>query len=650
MAKHPAINVKPNFVDKAIGFFAPKIALENYKARVGMAMMGGYAGASNSRPALSNWQTRAGSAEADTSPDLYNNRARSRDLVRNNAIAGGAIGQMTTNVIGTGLSVEPKPDAAFLGLNEAQVAEWINTTKREWRLFANSKDCDIQRQQNFYQLQDLVFRSRMESGDVCVITPNKARNNVYDLCLQVIEADRLSNPERKSNAGNLIDGIEVDADGAPAFYHFSDKHPGDLRQTGMKWAKVAAFGANNRRNVLHLFRKLRPGQMRGVPDFAPIIEPLKQLGRYTEAELQAAVTSGMFSMFIKMDHNAFGDLFDDAGKQSYVENAGQWDGNLDSGGRAVNLLPGEEATSPNPGRPNSEFDPFVQSILRQIGINLEIPYEVLIMHFQSSYSAARAALLSAWKTYRRWRDWMASDFCQPVYELWLEEAVAKNRIQARGFFASPLVRAAWCNAIWIGDGPGSIDPVKEVQAAKDRVELGTSTREAESILHDGIDYETKHKQLAKEKRMRDADGLTILPNTGGMPVSIADDEDELTPAEEEDLQQKKALNQTLFSLQHSMDTLAKKDTHINITTGDTHVNVPDIKVDVAPATMTITNQLPEPNVNIEASITMPPAEVTVNLPKATATHKNVSRDDNGDIATITETITYEAINHGERTL
>jgi lambda family phage portal protein len=225
-------------------------------------------------------------------------------------------------------------------------------------------------------------------------------------------------------------------------------------------------------------------------------------------------------MFVRMDHNAFLDMFDDKGQQAYVENASKWDGNLDSGGRAVNLLPGEEVESANPGRPNSEFDPFVQSILRQIGINLEIPYEVLVMHFQSSYSAARAALLAAWKTYRKWRDWMSTEFCQPVYELWLEEAVAKGRVNAPGFFASPVVREAWCGAIWIGDGPGSIDPVKEVEAANGRIDLGISTREAESVLHDGVDYETKHKQLKKEKEMRDRDGLTPQPTNGnGFPIA-----------------------------------------------------------------------------------------------------------------------------------
>jgi len=505
--------IESNMIDKALEYIAPTIAFKRRTARVALAMTGGYQGASITRAALSNWKTTAGSSEADISPDLPPLRERSRDLSRNSPVASGALGQTTTNVIGTGLSLEPKPNTNILKLTDEQAAEWAAYTKFEWALFASSKDCDITRRLNFYQLQDLIFRSRWESGDVFVLTPNKPRGNVYNLALQVIEADRVSNPNRQVNNKTLVDGIKLDEYGAPISCYISDRHPGDIRYKPTKWDEYAFFGKDNRRNVLHLYRILRPGQVRGVPEVAAIIEQLKQLGTYTNAELQAAVTSGMFSVFVKMDPDAFGDLFDKDAQKTYVEDAGKWDGSLDNGGRAVNILPGESIESANPGRPNSEFDPFVQSILRQIGMALEIPYEVLIMHFQSSYSAARAALLSAWRTYRRWRDWTATEFCQPVYELWLAEAVANGRINAPGFFADPLVRAAWCGAQWIGDGPGSIDPSKEVDAAQKRVDMTISTLEAESILHDGVDWESKFRQRSKEQKMLNEAGLNINKQT-----------------------------------------------------------------------------------------------------------------------------------------
>jgi hypothetical protein len=113
--------------------------------------------------------------------------------------------------------------------------------------------------------------------------------------------------------------------------------------------------------------------------------------------------------------------------------------------------------------------------------------------------------------------------CQPVYELWLANEVAAGRIAAPGYFTSAVVRHAWSGCQWVGDGPGSLDPSKEVAAAKERVALGISTLQAESILHDGVDWETKHAQQVKERRMRLADGLDA--SAPAEPASPTQDEE-----------------------------------------------------------------------------------------------------------------------------
>lgn len=96
-------------------------------------------------------------------------------------------------------------------------------------------------------------------------------------------------------------------------------------------------------------------------------------------------------------------MFDEASQKAIIDKASSWDGSMESG-QAVNLLPGESIEAPDPGRPNPAFDPFWTAMVRQIGMALEMPFEVLVAHFQSSYSAARAALLMAWKAFRRRRD------------------------------------------------------------------------------------------------------------------------------------------------------------------------------------------------------------------------------------------------------
>lgn len=503
---------QPNLVDRAIGYFSPRLAAERYKYRSAMAIAGGgYNAGSTSRQALRNWNPYAGDANSDAIYDLPTLRSRSRDLARNAPIGGAALNTVVSNVIGTGLSMQSNPDAKFLGWSDEQANEWKREVEAEWALWCNSFDCDASRAMNFYGLQSLALRSMLESGDVLAITPSIKRNGPYSLAVQIIEADRLINKDRQANSVNKIEGVTIDSNGSATKYDISKQHPGAIQRSGLEWIEIEAYGKNGRRNVLHLFDKRRPGQVRGVPFLSPVIEHLKQLARYSEAELQAAVVSAALAIFVKMDAEAFSSLFDGETSSEYIKSAKRWDGSvptdMDGHGKAVNLLPGESVEVPSLGRPNANYDPFFLSMLKQIGPALEIPFEVLVKHFSSSYSASRAALLDFWRIVRVRRDFMATHFCEPIKELWFEEAVSLGRIQAPGFFSDARIRQAYTSVAWIGDSPGSIDPEKEVNAAKERISLGISTREKESIAYDGGDWEANHTQLAKEQDMRKSDGL-----------------------------------------------------------------------------------------------------------------------------------------------
>lgn len=503
-----------NLIERAIAGVSPKWGFRRLQAKNMLALAGGYSGASKSRASLRDWTPAANDAVSDLNLDLPDLRARSRDLSRNSMLGCGAIKSVVSHAIGTGLSYQSRIDGGFLGLSDEAAAAWQDDVERRFKLFAESSNCDITRTQNLYGMQALALTSILESGDLLALLVNANRQNwPYTLALQLVEADRVCNPDFKQDTDSCVAGIDFDASGAPVSYNVAVYHPGSISHRGkQKWRKVPAFGAQSgRRNALHPFFRTRPGQVRGVPFLAPVIEALKQLSRYTEAELQAAVINGVFAVFMKMDPAGFDELFDED-KKAYLDHASGYDGklnfaNVDNGGKVVNLLPGEEPVPVAPGRPNPAFEPFFKAIAAQIGAALEIPFEVLIKHFSSSYSASRGAMLDAWRFFMRMRDFIASEFCQPVFEQWLDEEVAAGRIAAAGYFADPLVRKAWCSSEWVGDGPGSIDPLKEVNAAEKRIEIGISTTAAESILHDGKDWEAKHRQRAREVKLRREAGL-----------------------------------------------------------------------------------------------------------------------------------------------
>lgn len=501
-------------LDSMIAWASPEKALKRAHARRKLQILNsgyGQHGASYSKKSLMGWITSGKSADEDICDNLPTLRNRSRDLFMGTPIATSALKTIRTGVVTSGLMLLPTPDFEFLGMTEDEAEQLRANILREWELWAETQDCDAARMCTFYQLQSLTLLSALMSGDVFVTMPVLPRTgSVYDLRVSLVEADRVCDPEPKKLDRNIVEGVEIDKYGAPVAYWIAKNHPGatprtvsDVRQ---EWKRVPAFGATSgRRNVLHIMGDMeRPGQRRGVPLLAPVMEALKQLGRYTDAELMAAVVSGMYTVFIKSTtpEMPLGGMFPedvevDADPNSYEL------GN----GAIVSLGENESIETANPGRPNTAFDGFVQSICRQIGAALEIPHELLLKEFTASYSASRAALLEAFKVYKRLRENFTASFCQPIYAEWLAEAVAKGRVDAPGFFDDPAIRAAYCRADWVPDSHGQLDPLKEVNAAKVRVDEGFSTREREAAELTGMRFNTIVNQRAKEEERRKAAGL-----------------------------------------------------------------------------------------------------------------------------------------------
>jgi lambda family phage portal protein len=506
---------------------APTWAMRRQVARSGARLLN-YArhGASRTKKSLVGWVTDRNGPDADVVSNLDTLRERSRDLCQGEGLAIGALRTVRTNEVGPGLRLNAQIDAGFLGLTPEQAQAWEEQVEREWCLWADSKACDAARRSTFGELQALARLSQLMSGDVFALLPAVPRpGDRYELKVQLIEADRCCDPAMMPPGVDLYGGVEIGQYGEPIAYWFTDTHPGDRFTSGrlrmvpqQKWRRIPAFGEmTGRPLVLHLMESERPGQRRGVPLLAPVIEKLKQLSRYTDAELMAAVVSGMFTVAITSDtpQSPLGPVMPTAqqvdpsggtGDAHETENSYQL-GN----GAILGLAPGEKAEALNPSRPNAGFDPFVIALCRQIGAGIGLPYELLVMQFTASYSASRAALLEAWKRFTVGRAWLAVNFCRPVYESWLEESVAAGYINAPGFFDDPLIRAAWCGAEWIGPTQGQLDPTKEVEAAKMRVEEGFSTRTRETRELTGGDWWDFQRLRAREEQARRDGGL--LPDT-----------------------------------------------------------------------------------------------------------------------------------------
>lgn len=497
-------------------------------------------GASRTLRSLSRWIAHIGSAQADL--PIHERRTltdRSRDAYRNHLVARAALTRCRTNIVGTGLMCRPSVDAAMLGLSEEAAEDLNQQIRSHFEPWAeNPIECDIEMTSDFYGLQGLTLISAMLSGDVFANTPFDMRPAaVYGLKVQLIEADRISNPDDAQDTDTVKDGIKY-VGAAPVGCYVCNTHPGDATTVAglvKRWDYYPFIGeTTGRRRFLHVWNdKDRPGAVRGYPYLAPILEPLKQLDRYANAEIAAAVVSAMFTVFIKKESekvDAAGNqvgAFDD-GTNSDTETGDPVQGiappPINLGNAAVvDLAEGESIESANPTRPNANFDPFFMAMLRQIGAALEIPVDELMLSYQSSYSAARAAMLQAWRFYtlRRWA--LTTQFCQPIYGLWMDEEVATGRISLPGY-GDPMKRRAYSRALWIGPARGSMDENKEAQAAGKRIEIGVSNESIETAAMTGEDWSAVNAGRAREIAKKKANGTWV--DQGPAPVAATAPTDE----------------------------------------------------------------------------------------------------------------------------
>ena len=523
---------KMNLLDRAIAAVSPVRAVRRAAARTALEFVNsGYGnyGANLTKKSMRGWMYHGGSPKEDIEDNLNVLRQRSRDAYMGIPTASAALKTMRTNVVAGGLMPSPQIDADYLQLTNEQAEALQAQILREFALWADTPVCDADRVDNFYKLQQLAFLSYLMNGDAFALLPMKEQpGQPYSLRVRVIEADRVCSPDsydrlvpcevKGHRVHSIVQGVETDADGMVIAYWICNQHPLSSlsNQAGaLEWTRVEAYGSSGRPNVLHVMNRERAGQRRGVPILAPVLEALKQLGRYTEAEITAAVISAMFTVFIQSATVQNGKPIGEALPPEQLIDA-QDQGTIELGnGAIVALNPGETVEFAKPEHPNSGYDAFFNAMVKEIGAALEIPPEVLEKQFTQNFSSARGSLNEFWRTCGMQRDWFSDDFCQPVYEAWLAEAVARGRIKAPGFFGDPAIRKAYADCKWNGPSRTALNPSQEVEAAIKRVDAGFSTAEEETAQLTGGDYNRNIRKRAIEAaRKREVDKIANPPPSG----------------------------------------------------------------------------------------------------------------------------------------
>jgi lambda family phage portal protein len=445
-------------------------------------------------------------------------RAWARDMVRNNAYAWGVVDTIVSSVVGCGIKAQSTYETP-----EGEDIEELNDIRdKVWSEWCEV--CDVNGQYTFEEMQAAIQREIVEAGEVLVRivrTPENVFHGILrpvPLALELIEADRLAGDKDtyaarlSADSGNrIIRGVEVDDLGKPVAYWIYKDHP----------LQPYAFTRTPERipanEVLHLFRRDRVGQTRGVTLFAPALSWIRDLGTYVDNELQASAVASCFTVAIK-SHTPIGNLFDPDGgtgtdtagnRQRYVEP-----------GMIMELAPGEDVVGLNPGRPNAGAEPWIGLILRGIAVGTGLSYEVVARDYsQTSYSSSRTSQLEDRRRFRCWQQYLIRHLLQPVWDAF-SDAAAISAIQ--GFATSTELledRRKFAPVEWQTPEWEWVDPQSEQTASE--MALNSFTDTYQNVLGSrGRSFRSVFYQRAKEERMRKKLGL-ITPEERQQQISAA---------------------------------------------------------------------------------------------------------------------------------
>ena len=498
------------------------------RRRVGVRLLAGtptYDGIGGGRRSLA-WQVGNPGAVAALAFTQNELRAKSRDLVRRNAWAAAGVEAFVSNAIGTG--IKPQSMVADNALRETIHSLWW-----DW-----CEDADAAGLTDFYGLQALACRAMLEGGE-CLVRLRYRRPEdglPVGLQLQLLEPEHLpATLNQELPSGNVIRaGIEFDRLGRRAAYHLYRSHPGDGSLAPMSGNGGFGGGMDTVRvpasEVVHLFRPLRPGQIRGEPWLARALVKLNELDQYDDAELVRKKTAAMFAGFITRlspEDNLMGEGLADGNGAAMA--------GLEPGTMQI-LEPGEDVKFSQPADVGASYAEFLRMQFRAVAAAMGITYEMLTGDLtQVNYSSIRAGLLE----FRRrceaiQHNVIVHQLCRPIWRAWMEQAALEGALALPTFAEN---KRDYLSARWIPQGWQWVDPKKEFDAMLTAIRAGLLSR-SEAISAFGYDAEDIDREIAADNARADELGLVFdsdprhdkQPITTGSAPPVSPDDPDVTNA------------------------------------------------------------------------------------------------------------------------
>lgn len=269
----------------ALAWVAPQAAMARAQALGALEAARAYDGAKLGRRGES-FTARNSSANVEIGAALATLRGRSRDLGRNSSAGRRTLDIKAGHAIGTGITAVPDngSDRVDRLAGEAWM-EWCETS-------------DVEGVLSFEGQQKVAYCAMLEGGDSVIRRiPTRFTPGKVPLRLQVLEGDYIDSFRDRAVFDGQRSRLGVglgDWDARNGYWLHPD-HPGEMNYRGTAFTSKFVSATD----VIHLYHPLRPGQVRGVPIFAPVLLNGRDLADLMDAVLIKAKTEACFSAFVK---------------------------------------------------------------------------------------------------------------------------------------------------------------------------------------------------------------------------------------------------------------------------------------------------------------------------------------------------------------
>ncbi len=463
--------------------------------------------------------------------DHHRLRNNGRKAYQDSVNAHGLVGRYADSVADVGLKLDCSPNYKLLGITPEDAEAWSVDVEERFNLWCKSKKQNRSETQDFYQTHRFYQKNKKRDGEIFVrLYYSSDRNLLNPLQFEFIDPNQIRGDAFTSTAGPYAseDGIERDVRGREKSYKiWNSKIVNGVHS--FEYTTVPKLGSKSKKVfMLHCFEPEYAGQRRGFSGLAHFLQEFELLTNFKLAHIQKAINQSNIVAAIEnnvqdpsnptenmqleppggagfgiksVDENENGvssssdDRFDISSCQPNEINT-QTPGST----TFWNTKMGDKINFLKDTAPADNFKDFENAFLSSLASSDGMPLSVLKMEMNGSYSAARGELLMFWRSIMIGRYDQASDYLNPIFEAWLGEEIAANRIKAPGW-RDPIIRAAWLNSTWVGGPMPNIDPLKTAKGEKEYLSMSATTGSVVAREHNGSEFSSnviKNKKAFEE--------------------------------------------------------------------------------------------------------------------------------------------------------